>query len=453
MQAAVSPESLLPRPAIRKQITLLAWPVIAEQLLTTATNMVDAILVGRLSTEAVAAVGLSQTPHWLMAGLFMGLGVGVNALVARFQGAGETQHIESATRSGFWLGLSLSSLFAVLYYIFAPEILTLVRAEADILPTATAYLQALTPGMVAVYWSMVMSSALRATGDTRTPMLINVGVNIVNVFLSLILIYGYFGAPVMGVLGAGVATSVARILGGVALLAILITRREGARIDLSQIWKIDWSLLKRILNVGSVAASERVFSTFIYIGFAIMVNSLGTRAVAAHTITVVAENVVWMVGSGFSMATAVMVGQRLGARRLDQAEQVVNEAARMCMMVLGALGLTFILFPLPYISIFTNDPATAQLSAQALRIAGFTEIFTALVLVLNGALSGAGDTRPLFFVTTAGGIIRLSLAALMIYIFGWGLQGAWIAASVDWVIRAGLIWLRFRSGTWKSVTV
>ena len=453
MQPAVVATTSLSRKEIRGQIIHLAWPVIGEQVLTTLANMVDAALVGHLSPIAMAAIGFTQTPHWLMVGLFMGLGVGVNALVARFQGAGDHEHIPTATRAGFWLGLILALVMGVAVFAAAPWIIRAAGAQPEVVPVGAHLLRLLVPGMVAAYWMMVMTAALRATGDTRTSLVINIGINVLNALLAYGLIYGAFGLPELGIYGAGYATTTARTLGALALLWVLFRREDGARLEWSKLLHIDRDLARRIVRVGYVASTERMFSTLIYIFYAVMVNGLGTVVAAAQNITVAAENISWMLASGFSMATAALVGQRLGAGRPEEAEGVTKEATKMCMIILGAVGLFFIAWPGPYLAVFTDDPAVLALSTTVLRIAGFTEVCTALVLTLTGALSGAGDTRPLFLVTTGGGIIRLSLALLFIKFLGWGLAGAWAAAGVDWVVRSVLIYSRFRSGAWKTVKV
>lgn len=453
MQPSVAPAVSISRRAIRGQIIHLAWPVIGEQVLTTLANMVDAALIGHLDPIAMAAIGFTHMPHWLMVGLFLGLGVGVNALVARFQGAGDHERIAPATRAGFWLGIMLAVVLGATIYAAAPWIMDIAGAEPEVVPVAAHLLRLLVPGMVAAYWMMVMTAALRATGDTRTSLVINIGINVLNAGLAYSLIYGAFGLPALGVYGAGYATTTARMLGALTLLAVLCRRQTGARLEWRKLLHIDWDLARRIFRVGYVSSAERMFSTLIYISYAIMVNGLGTVVAAAQNITVAAENISWMLASGFSMATAALVGQRLGAERPDEAEAVSKEAAKMCMVLLGAVGLFFIAWPGPYLAIFTNDPEVLRLGTTVLRIAGFTEIGTALVLTLNGALSGAGDTRPLFLVTTGGGFIRLILAALFIKVMGWGLAGAWVAAGIDWVVRSFLIYSRFRSGAWKSVKV
>lgn len=453
METAALETPAFSRREIRGQIIHLAWPVIGEQILTTLAGMVDAALLGHLNPIAMAAIGFTQTPHWLLTGLFMGLGVGVNALVARYYGAGEHDRIPPATRAGFWLGLLLSLVVGVLVWFGSSWIVTVAGAQAEVVPVASDVLRLLAPGMVAAYWMMVMTAALRATGDTRTSLVINVGINVLNAIMAYALIYGAFGLPKLGVYGAGYATSTARILGALMLAWVMFQREEGARLEWRKLGHIDWSLVGRIVRVGYVASTERMTSTFVYIFYAILIASLGTIVSAAQNITVAAENISWFLASGFSMATAAMVGQRLGAGRPEQAEAVIKEATKMAVALLGVVGLCFIAFPGIYLSVFTNDPAVLSLGAAALRIAGFTEVGTAVVLTLNGALSGAGDTRPLFIVTIGGGLIRLSLAYLFIKVLGLGLSGAWLAAGCDWVVRSVLIWSRFRSGKWKTVKV
>jgi len=453
MQSSVTATGSFSKREIRLQIVHLAWPVIGEQFLVFLAGLVDTALVGHLDTVSMAAMGFTQMPHWLLVGLFAGLGVGVNALVSRFQGAGDYEHIEPATRAGFWLGIALAAVAGVAIYLLAPLIIRAAGAQPEVVPVGVHVLRLLVPGMVAAYWSMVMTAALRATGDTRTSLVVNMGVNVINAILAYSLIYGRFGAPALGVAGAGYATTVARIIGALWLAAIMLQRQSGARLVWRKLFHIDRGLMARIVRVGWVSSTERMFSTFIYLLYMVMIARLGTVAVASQNITVAVENISWMLAAGFQMATAAMVGQRLGARRPDQAEAVAMEAVKMCMMIHATVGLFFILAPGPYVGLFTSDPAVRELCATVLRIAGFTEICTALVLTLNGALSGAGDTRPLFFVTTGGGLVRLGGAALLLLGLGWGLEGAWIAAGVDWVVRSALIWHRFRSGAWKEVTV
>jgi len=441
------------REPLRREILRLAWPVIGEQVLVMLSGMINAALAGHLGTVATAAVGFTQPPQWFMSGLFMGLGVGVNALVARLQGGGDHERIPPATRTVFWLGLILALATGAAVFAAAPWAIRAAGARPEVVPLGAQLLRLMVPGMVAAYWMMTMTAALRATGDTRTSLVINIGVNVLNAGLAYGLIYGAFGLPPLGISGAGHATSCARILGAAALLVILCRRKSGARLNWQNLFRMDWDMVLRIFRVGSVASAERMLSTVIFIVYAAMINGLGTVVAAAQNITVAAESVSWTLGLGFSMATAALTGQRLGANRPDEAEVVSREAAKMSMILLGAVGLLFIAWPGPYLAIFTNDPSLLELGTAALRIAGFTEVFTALVYTLNGALSGAGDTRPLFVISTVGISVRLLLATVFIKVFGWGLAGAWLAAGIDWVVKSGMIYSRFQTQAWKTLKV
>ncbi|HYF95323.1 MAG TPA: MATE family efflux transporter [Symbiobacteriaceae bacterium] len=438
---------------MRKELIRLAWPVIGEQVLIMLSGMVGAALAGHLGTVATAAVGFTQPPQWFMSGLFMGLGVGVNAMVARLEGAGDHERIAPATRTVFWLGALLALAMGAAVFAAAPWVIRAAGARPEVVPLGARLLRLMVPGMVAAYWMMMMTAALRATGDTRTSLVINIGVNVINAGLAYGFMYGAFGLPALGTDGAGYATSYARILGAAALLIVLFHRKTGARLYWRNLLRVNWDMVSRIVRVGSVASAERMFSTAIFIVYAAMINGLGTVVAAAQNITVAAESVSWTLGFGFSMATAALTGQRLGANRPDDAEAVSREAAKLSMILLGAVGLFFIAWPGPYLALFTNDPSLLELSTTALRIAGFTEVFTALVYTLNGALSGAGDTRPLFVISTVGITLRLALAAVFIKVFGWGLSGAWLAAGVDWVVRSAMIYGRFQSQAWKAVKV
>ncbi|HYG59926.1 MAG TPA: MATE family efflux transporter, partial [Symbiobacteriaceae bacterium] len=186
-------QSLLPvgRWELRKQILRLAVPVVMEQLLTTLTNMVDMMMVSRLGPEAGAAVGLSNQPLFFSMAIFMGIGTGTTALVARYTGAQEPDTVESVTRQSFWMGLAAAVIVALAYFTFAPQIIRYMGAEPAVEPLGTAFLRWSTIGYIAMQWSQVMGGAVRGRGDTVTPLYIGIAVNVINVIFGYSLIYGH----------------------------------------------------------------------------------------------------------------------------------------------------------------------------------------------------------------------------------------------------------------------
>lgn len=443
--AAPTPAEQAP-PSTRSSLLKLAWPVIAEQVLATLANLVDMILVGRLGAVAIAAVGLSLQPLWMTLSIFLGIGTGVNALVSRAFGANDQEAVRKGSHTAFWLGLFFAGLVGALVWVLTPSVISLMGAQADTAGDAATYLRVLVPGLVGLYWSMVLNAALRAVGDTRTSFYVNVMVNVINLVLSWALIYGHLGMPALGVYGAGLATTIARLLGAVVFLAVAWQRFGG-------FGSFDWTIMTRMLQVGVPAALEKMSSTLFYLIFARIISDLGTVAFAAHHVAVTGENIVWTATSGLSTATAVLVGQSLGARAPERAQATVREAGLLTIYAIGPIALMFIFFSGPYMRLFTDDPAVIMSAASVLRIGGIAEVPMALVLILMGAFQGAGDTRPLIWITLAGGLARLLAAFTFVKVLGWGLEGAWLATWCDWGLRLVLCYLRFRAGRWKEVAV
>lgn len=440
--------------ALRRQILRLAWPVVAEQLLGTLAQMVDMMLVGPLGAAAVAAVGLSTQPLWFLMGPFMGLGAGVGALVSRCAGAGQHLQARSALRQGFWLATALAILMGGLIAAQAAAIVRLMGGEPDLVPVAAAYLCALAPGLAALFWSLVMGAALRAAGDTRTPFYISAAVNAVNLALTWALVYGRLGLPALGVTGAGAATSMARGLGALALLAALLRRARPVRLEPERLLALDGDLMRRILRVALPAAGERISSTLAYTVYARLVATLGTVAVAAHYTAVVAEQVSWMLGAGLTTAAATLAGQALGARAPERAQAAIRESVRVGAAAILPLAALFLAFPEAYLRLFTREPRVLAGAADALRVAAAGEVPMILAVVLTGALGGAGDARVPAGISLAGGwAVRLGCTALFLFGLGWGLPGAWAASVLDWTVRVLLLYARFRSGRWQHVQV
>lgn len=437
---------------LRKQILLLAVPVVAEQVLTTLTNIVDMMMVGRLGPEAVAAVGLSTHPLFLSMAIFMGIGTGTTALVARYTGARDHETVESVTRQSFWMALVSAVVVALIYFAYAPSIMHMMGAEAAVEPLGTAFLRWSSVGYVAMQWSQVMNGAVRGRGDTTTPFYIGVGVNVVNVVLGYSLIYGHLGLPAMGVVGSAIGTSIARTLGALALLVILVRSNHAVRLRLSTLFRLNFAVMWRVLRIGLPASGERALQSLGMIGFTRVVSSLGTISVAAHQIAVNAESISYMPAIGLATAGTSLVGQNLGAGNSRGAGAVAVETLRITTVAMATMSLFFFFLGKPYVSLYTSDPAVRDLGAQMLAIAAAAQIPMGLSFAMSGALRGSGDTVPMMIVTFVGvWFVRLTITSSLIFQAGWGLAAAWTSMIFDWSFRGVCAYLRFRSGHWRRI--
>ncbi len=442
------------RQQVRRDLIHLAWPTAMEQLLSLATQMVDMAFVGRVGAYAVAAVGVVTQPLWLTCGVAGALGVGVIALVSRLTGARDDEGVERAVSTAAWLGLVLALLLGAGLYFGAPRIVTFMGAPPDVHPHGVRYLQILVPGLLGQYWFITMSAALRAVGETRIPMLLALGVNVVNVVLDWALIFGHYGFPALGLAGAALATSTARFLGSAGLALVLFLRRGPVSLRWRTLWRFSPHMEWGTVRVATPSALERTAATLSMIVYAILINRLGTIAIATQQIAYVVEDLIWLVAFGLGTSCATLIGQSLGAQNPERARLAMLEGLRVGGAFTLAVAASFLLIPGVYMRIFTTDLDVIHLGTMALRVAAVADIPMGLVLILNGGLQGAGDTRAAAAITLLGSWgVRLSLAYLMIDIFGWGLFGAWIAAACDWVVRLILFWHRFTRGRWQEMAV
>ncbi|MBE3519749.1 MAG: MATE family efflux transporter [Firmicutes bacterium] len=451
--AALATEQEQPS-AIKRALWALAWPVVAEQGLAMLTQVVDMSMVGRLGPRAVTAVGLTMHPFFLANALVMGLSVATTALAARAAGAGNREEAGRVTGQSILIAVVLGIAVASAGYVLAPQIVAFMRAGPDVAPMAILYVKAMMPGMVAFYVFTIATGALRGAGDTLSPMVINLITNAVHVGTNFVLIFGYLGFPRLEVTGAGISTSISRILAAVLVLGVLSSSQGKLHVNWRNLLPFDWALFGRLINVGLPAALERVLTSSGQMMYSRQVAGLGTVPYAAHSLSLNVESFSYMPGMGFATAATALVGQNLGAGRPDRAEASAKEAMKFGVLTMGSMGALFFTFPQAFLKIFTDDAETIALAVPLLRIVAFTQIPEALGFVIPGALRGAGDTRIAVYVTVAGmWIVRLGLTYLMMDVFHMGLEAAWIAMLMDWVVRSTLYAIRFKQGKWKELRV
>ena len=446
----------IPRSQIRKNILSLAWPVIIEMGLVTLVKILDMIMVGQLGVKALDAVGLTLQPLMLAMIIFRGLSVGTTALVARF--IGENRH-EQANLT-FQQSLLSSTLMAIGLYFVAPYILIGMGAKSpEIIQLGTDYVRWLVPGVVFQWVFLVVSAALRGAGDTKTPMFANIIINILNVLGNYFLIFGYWIFPEMGVSGAGLATSIARIVGFIIIIFLVSRRDTILRIRWESFFKFDWSILSRILKIGIPATLEQAVLRIGQTWYTKVVRSLGSVAFAAHTAAINAEAISYMPGWGFSVAATTMVGQKLGEGEKAEAEASGYESLKIGIAIMGFMGLFFLIMPETLMKLYVdmsnpNSQELVRLGARNLRIIALAQIPMAIQFILAGALRGAGYTKPVLYSTMAGVWVgRLLGAMIFIHVFNWGLLGAWIAMCIDWFMRALYVLYLWKKGKWKFTEV
>ncbi len=446
--ARLSQENLL------KAVLLLAWPVIVEMALQSTVGIADVAMVGRLSPAAIAAVGLSNQVYMLALTVFAAIRTGTTVLVARMVGAEDMAGANKAARQSLLLSLFIAFFLAAFGILFPAAGLRMLGASSDVIAVGIGYMRWKAISVIFAILVMTSTGILRGCGDTLTSMYANTTINLLNIVLNWVFIFGNLGMPAMGAAGAGFATMLARAAGAVIMLRVLLNGRASVRIKLRDSNKIDWPIMQRVLNIGIPAALEEVMLRGAQIFFTMIVTGLGTYMYAAHQIALRAESLAFMPGFGFAVAATTLVGQNLGAGQPGVARKAGFMTIYLCIALMSTVGLFLYIFAVPVVGFFTQEPEVIAAGARVLRIMAFAQPFMAIARVGAGALRGAGDTK---YVMWGTGIsiwaARLGLAFIFVKVFGWGLVGAWIGMTADHVARAAFFGIRYYLGKWQHITV
>jgi len=438
-----------------KDIIHIAWPSLIEMTLTQLASMVDMMMVGRLGSTALTAVGLTTQPKFLLMMVFMSLNVGATAMVARYKGAGKQEKANLIMRQAFLMTFVLSLIMSIIGYIAAEPLVKFMGAPDEAtLQGGTVYLQIQMLGFVFMALTSTITATLRGVGNSRTAMVYNIVANVVNVIMNYLLIYGHFGFPRMEVAGASLATVIGQFVAFVLGMIAIMNGKQYLHLRLRDGFKPDFSALKSIFQIGIPAMIEQMVMRIGMIIYAKTVAGLGTVAYATHQVCMNIQALSFMMGQAFAVSATSLVGQSLGKVRSDMAGAYSSRTSRVGYAC--ALGLTviFLLFGKEIVMLYSTETEVIETGAVILMYVAFLQPFQAMQFILAGALRGAGDTRAtaiISFITML--LVRPTLAIVLINYFDMGLNGAWIALAADQILRSLLIFTRYRTGKWKYLKI
>ncbi|MGD8829546.1 MAG: MATE family efflux transporter [Pseudomonadales bacterium] len=435
----------------RPGIWQLAFPSILGNLSFTLVGMVQTKFIGELGPQALAAVGAGQRVMFAMQAVLMAISVGTTALVARAWGAGDYREASRVTMASLVLAAFLSLGVTVVGLVFAPSIAGVFGLDPHTLAMAAENIRWLCVFNMGFAVNFILGAALRASGDAWSPLWISGGVNVVNVPLLYLFVFGAWGFPQMGVAGAAVATGLSFSLGALVLVGLWIQQKFRVKHVGGGWWRRD--RLKRLLDIGYPAAVEQgVFQLGFFAFLMVIGNFYGTEAFAAYNIGVNVLQICMTVGFGFSIAGSTLVGQHLGAGDHDGAARSGWRSMWMAMIAMGALGAVIMYYAEPLARFFIGeDQVTVQRTVEFIYVLGAMMPLLAVDFSIGGSLRGAGDTRFPLLATMFSLIgMRCGLAALATYM---GLPVVWVYAALvgDYLVKASMLIWRFRRGRWKTI--
>jgi putative MATE family efflux protein len=430
-------------------IFLLAVPMVLEMFMESLFAIVDVFWVAHLGAESVATVGLVEAILTLVYAVAMGLGLSATAMVARRVGEKDREGAARAGVQAIALGLIASLGMGACGLYFAPTLLRLMGASQGVLVVGSRYARITLGGCCMAVLLILNNAVFRGAGDAAIAMRVLWLSNSFNLLLDPCLIFGLGPFPRLGVTGAAVSTFTGRSIGVVYQLYRLARGGVHIRISGRQI-HLNLEVMLRLLRVSVTGIAQMLVPHIAWISLMRIVSVFGSSALAAYTISIRIIVFFILPSWGLSGAAATLVGQNLGARQPERAEQSVWKTGFYNMLVMGGVGAFLVLFPGPVVRLFSHDPAIISLSVACLRIVSIGNIGYAYEMVMMQAFNGAGDTLTPTIVNSIGFIVlEIPLAYALALPLGMRSQGVYWAITVSESAIAVAMVLLFRRGRWK----
>ncbi|MGB7844605.1 MAG: MATE family efflux transporter [Candidatus Acidiferrum sp.] len=435
--------------SLNRAIVLLAIPMVLEMVLESLFAVVDVFWVGRLGADAIATVGLTESLLSLIFAVGFGLGLSTTAMVARRIGEKDAPGAAVAGVQSIVIGLATSLAIGVPCWFYAPRLLRIMGASPQIVAIGSGYARIALGGCGAVLMLFLNNAIFRGAGDAAVAMRLLWVSNIINLILDPCLIFGWGPFPKLGVTGAALATFIGRSIGVLYQFYRLLRGTKRIHILLSQI-QLNFVVLLRLVRVSLTGILQFTIADVSWIGMVRIVSLFGSSALASYTIAIRILIFVLLPSWGLSNAAATLVGQNLGAKQPERAEQSVWRTGLYNMLFLGGVGVVFIIFAEPVIRLFTNDPLVVPLAVSCLRILSYGNIGYAYGMVMLQAFNGAGDTATPTVVNFFGfWLLEIPLAYALAVPLKMHTNGVYYSIVLAEAAIAAAGVLLFRRGRWK----
>lgn len=438
------------RNRISKQIIKLAWPAIMEMMMHTLVWTVDTAMVGRLTSAAISSVNLGSQIMFTVGNVFGALGIGATAMVARYIGRKEQDMAEYIGAQALLISMIISCVLGVLSILLAKSVFNVIVEDPEVIMMGSDYLRIVSVGLVFYIPLMIGNSILRGAGNTVIPLISATVANIFNIVGDYVLIFGKFGFPEMGVRGAAIATGSAQILAALITMFFLFRGKSGIKVRLNHLFKRDFKTIKSIVNLSVPAGLEMFMNEGSRLISSFWIAQLGTVAFAGHSLAVAAESISFMPGHGFAIAATTLVGQNLGKKNIEDADESARKSTIFALIMMGSVAIAFLSIPNIIMRLLSTDKGAVAIGAACLRVGALEQIPIAIAMVISGALKGAGDTKGPFKISLVTNLlVRMPLIYLIVYVFRLHVAYVWGATAIQFMVEALLMMMRYKRGSWK----
>lgn len=439
--------------SIRKAIVLLSVPMVLEMAMESLFALVDAYFVAKVSPDAMATVGLTESVITLVYALAIGISTAPMAMIARYIGQKDEAAASRVAKQAIFMAVFISILLGLPGIFYAKDILRFMGGSEQLIATGKNFTRILFGSNMVIMLLFLLNGIFRGAGDAAHAMRALWIANGINIILDPILIHGWGPIPAYGVTGAAIATTIGRTAGVSYQLYILFGGKATVKLSLKD-WAIDWDLLKRLGRIASSGAMQYIIASASWVFLMRIVAHFGSQVVAGYTIAIRLIIFTLLPVWGLSNATATLVGQNLGAQQPDRAAKSVKIAAVFAALFLGVISAIYLLFTKNFILFFDNDPVVLEAGITTLRIFAYGYAIYGFGMIFIQAFNGSGDTRtPMFINVISFWIIEIPLGYYLGLQLNLGVGGVTWAVICAETILCLLAFYLFQKGGWKKTVV
>lgn len=441
-------EYITSKKTILIMIITMSIPAIVEMALNTMLGVADTIMISRfIGKEALSSVGFANQIVFTLIFIFSAFNTGAVAMISRSFGEKNYQKLRDIATQNVTLNLIIGVIILLLGIFLNDKIFKIFDVSERVYIDTVSYFNIIMVGFVPMFLSFSFAAILRGAGNTLTPMIITGIANIINIIGNYVLILGIGPFPELGIEGAAWATSASRMLS--LLLYIYVLYIKGSDIKLHPRFLFSKEIIKPLWDISLPGAVEQTLMQTSFVIMGVIISKLDTVAEATFRILIQIESLSFMPAVGMSIATATLVGKSLGEKEPDKAMEVGYLSTGIGILWGILVGLLFIIFPTPILSIFSKELIVISTGIPVMLFLGINQMGLNFVIIISGALRGAGDTRYVMINT----LLRLWLifipgSYIFINILNLGISGIWYAEIISFIIFATMLYKRYRSKKW-----
>ncbi|WP_323757795.1 MATE family efflux transporter [Roseivirga sp.] len=423
----------------------LAYPVMLSQVGHVTVGIVDSIMVGQIGTEALAASSFANNVMMVFLMFGIGMSYGITPLVAQADGEGDRNKIMRLLRHGIVLCLGTSLVLVLSGYLLSFGFGSFSQPE-EVIRLGKPYFYVILFSMIPMMLFQNFRQFAEGLSITKPTMFITIGANLINVLFNYLLIYGKFGFPELGLIGAGWGTLISRIfMAAGMILYVGKSQRTKYYREAFKIFNITAAYFKPMLKIGVPSGTQFVFEVSAFAGAALLMGKMGVVPLAAHQIALSLVSLSYMMATGIAAASTVRIGNQVGRRDAFNLNRAGNTSFMMALIFMACCSVVYIVFHNFFPTLYIDDPEVIRIAGSLIIVAGFFQLSDGVQVVGLGSLRGMSDVRvPTVITFVAYWVLGIPVSYLFGFVLGFGPEGVWYGLLTGLSIAAITLFIRFK---------